>query len=246
MTSSFHTSHSANEFKLKLTFYFWIESCLSSEKRNTCCFHLYASAGLWWCDLYVYVFMCLHVLDSVYHGAVRFITNLKLLPTAVRRLLGSHGLLCHFISQPLVCYYLWGCSWFASTLLTYSQTCGKLVSSVPRLIPSVCPKSLDWIWKKAFRYAAPSCWNLNPVKLHELIYFRLLMFFLHTVILVPGIRLLLVFQALLPLKLINFGCFCISFCSCFLFSVCLCMGVFYQFMQQLLILLLSLLARALP
>lgn len=87
------------ERKFKLTFYFWIESCLSSEKRNTCCFHLYASAGLWWCDLYVYVFMCLHVLDFVYHGAVRFITNPKLLPTAVRCLLGSHGLLCHFIES---------------------------------------------------------------------------------------------------------------------------------------------------
>lgn len=192
--------------------------------------------------------MCLHVPDSVYHGAVRFITNLKLLPTAVRRLLGSHGLLCHFIDSTtgMLLFMRLFLDCFHFTDLQSSETCGKLVSLVPRLIPSACPKGLDWIWKKVFRCAAPSCWSQNPVKLHELIYFRLLMFFLHTVILVPGIILLLVFQALLPLKLINFGCFCILFCFCFLFSVCLCMRVFYQFMQQLLILLLSLLARALP
>lgn len=115
-----HTQQTERKFKLKLTFHFWIELCLSSEKKKIDLLLPPLCQG--WITVMWFICMCVHVLtcagfclswsSEIYHKPKALTHCCKTFTWVTWSALPF---------QPLVCYYLWGCSWFASTLLTYSH-----------------------------------------------------------------------------------------------------------------------------
>ncbi len=80
LSFTFHIQQLAKRLKLKLGFYFRIKSCLSLESRKRLVAATFMSILDYGDVLYMYASsQSLHALDTVYHGALRFITGFKVL-----------------------------------------------------------------------------------------------------------------------------------------------------------------------
>ncbi len=122
----------------KLGFNFRNKSCFSFEaNRRLVAATSMSVLAMLHIHKYMHASQCLHMLDTVYHRALRFITNLKALTH-----LCSPGWMDCRLWKPLAYSYLYGHSWTASLLpsdLHLAKKYGKLLSLFPGLIS--CPRS---------------------------------------------------------------------------------------------------------
>lgn len=125
---------------------------------------------------------CLHALDTVFHGALRFITNLKSL-THHCLLYSLVGWFSFFI-QRWMHWHLFIYKTVLGLLPPYWNTyilprpAGTYHLRSPDLFLLTVPKARTDFGKKAFNFAAPSAWN--QLQLKELVSFILLKVFKRT------------------------------------------------------------------
>lgn len=170
-----HIQQLVKRLKLKLGFYFRIKSCLSFESRRRLVAATFLSVLDYGDVLYMHASaQSLQALDTVYHGALRFITNLKSLThrcvlysrvgwssLSTRRLMHWHILIYKAVLGLLPSY-----------LLTFvsQRTSGSYNLRSQNLLLLSIPKVQTEQGKKAFKFAAPFAWNelQKDLKLSEL------------------------------------------------------------------------------
>lgn len=171
-----HIVELLKKLRIKLGFFFRNKSCFSYEAKKRLVSATFLSV-LGYGDV-VYMnasSQCLHSLDTVYHGALRFITDLKTLThhcnlytrvgwssLTTRRLKHWHILIYKAILGALPLYL---------RMYINRKCTGSYRLRSENFFLLTVPKVRTDLGKRAFSYAAPQAWNLlqTELKLRELV-----------------------------------------------------------------------------
>ena len=176
LSFSAHIQQLVKKLKLKLGFFFRIKSCLSFESRKRLVSATFMSVLDYGDVLYMHASSnSLHSLDTVYHGALRFITGFKSLThhCLLYARVGWSSLSARRLNHWRILIYKCILGLLPSYLLTYisqKSTASYNLRSQDLFLLSV-PKVRTELGKKAFRFAAPHAWNelQKDLKLKDLV-----------------------------------------------------------------------------